>query len=96
MILNKYIKYYSYKVNSLLLNGQRCAVLALYNITRQKEAAEEKTRLMEEMNHRIKNNLSLVSSLIALKQDEVGTDTDLSDIRTQVNAIMLIHEKLSH
>lgn len=89
-------EYYSYKVNSLLLNGQRCAVLALYNITPQKEAAEEKSRLMEEMNHRIKNNLSLVSSLIALKQDEVGTDTDLSDIRTQVNTIMLIHEKLCH
>lgn len=87
-------EYYSYKVNSLILNGQHCAILALYNITAQKEADEEKTRLMLEMNHRIKNNLSLISSLIALKQDEVGTDTDLSDIRTQVNTIMLIHEKL--
>ncbi len=87
-------EYYSYKVNSLILNGQRCAILALYNITAQKESDEEKTRMMLEMNHRIKNNLSLISSLIALKQDEVGTDTDLSDIRTQVNTIMLIHEKL--
>ncbi|MFW6207244.1 MAG: histidine kinase dimerization/phosphoacceptor domain -containing protein [Spirochaetota bacterium] len=87
-------EYYSYKVNSLILNGQRCAVLALYNVTAQREAAEEKNRLLIEMNHRIKNNLSLISSLIALKQDEVGTDTDLSDIRTQVNTIMLIHEKL--
>ncbi len=96
-------EYYSFKVNSLFLNNQKCTILALYNITDQKEAArelkaaaEEKNQLLLEMNHRIKNNLSLVSSLIALKQEEVGTDIDLTDIRNQVRTIMLIHEKLYH
>ncbi|GEM_PF-6085217 len=96
-------EYYSFKVNSLHIRSRKCVILSLYNITVQKQAestlkvaSEEKTRLMIEMNHRIKNNLSLVSSLIALKQEEVGSNVDLSDIRNQVRTIMLIHEKLYH
>ncbi|MCF7927946.1 MAG: PAS domain S-box protein [Spirochaetales bacterium] len=57
-----------------------------------KKALEEKDYLMKELNHRVKNNLNLVTSLIDLKASE--TDEDLSDILNQVNAIRLIHEKL--
>ena len=55
-------------------------------------ALTEKDYLMRELNHRIKNNLSMVSSLINLKASD--THTDLSDIQHQIDAIGLIHAKL--
>ena len=59
-----------------------------------KTALEERDLLMSELNHRVKNNLSLVASLINLKQDTLGETVDLSDIARQVGAIQLIHEEL--
>ena len=56
------------------------------------EAAREKDFLMRELNHRVKNNLNMVSSLISLKGSE--TTKDLSDIIHQINAIGQVHEKL--
>lgn len=71
------------------------------DITERKEvegqlqaALREKDHLMSEMNHRVKNNLSMVLSLIQLKQDTLRDDVDLSDIASQINAIRFIHEKL--
>ena len=55
---------------------------------------KEKGFLMQELNHRVKNNLSLVSSLISLKQSAIGNDVDLSDIRNQVKAIEKVHQSL--
>ncbi|MDZ7794667.1 MAG: histidine kinase dimerization/phosphoacceptor domain -containing protein [Spirochaetia bacterium] len=57
-----------------------------------REALKEKDFLMKELNHRVKNNLFMVSSLISLKNSE--TEIDLSDIQHQIEAIGLIHEKL--
>ena len=57
-----------------------------------REALKEKDFLMKELNHRVKNNLLMVSSLISLKDSE--TEIDLSDIQHQIEAISLIHEKL--
>ena len=57
-----------------------------------REALGEKDFLMQELNHRVKNNLNMVSSLINLKDSE--TAADLSDIKHQIEAISLIHEKL--
>ena len=57
-----------------------------------REALGEKDFLMQELNHRVKNNLLMVSSLISLKNSE--TAADLSDIKQQIGAISLIHEKL--
>ena len=56
------------------------------------KALEEKQLLMQELNHRIKNNLSMVNSLIGLKDEE--SESDLSDIMHQIEAVRLIHEKL--
>ena len=57
-----------------------------------KEALKEKDFLMQELNHRLKNNLLMVSSLVSLKDSE--TEIDLSDLKHQIEAISLIHEKL--
>ncbi len=69
------------------------------DITEQKKAEEElretlkeKDYLMKELNHRVKNNLLMVSSLINLKSTE--SEIGFSDIRHQIEAISLIHEKL--
>jgi PAS domain S-box-containing protein len=55
-------------------------------------ALEDKQLLMRELNHRIKNNLSMVNSLIGLKNEE--SETDLSDIMHQIDAVGIIHDKL--
>jgi len=61
----------------------------------QLEAAlREKELLMKELNHRVKNNLAMVSSLIGLKELETGED--LSDLKNRIGIIKLIHEKLHH
>jgi two-component sensor histidine kinase len=57
------------------------------------EALRQKEFLMRELNHRVKNNLNMVSSLINLKDAE--SRDDLADIRAQINAIRIIHEKLN-
>ncbi|MCF7929060.1 MAG: PAS domain S-box protein [Spirochaetales bacterium] len=76
------------------------AVIAMHDITEYREiekslrnALEEKDFLMGELNHRVKNNLALVSSLIYLKDSE--TDEDLSELMHRIDVIKLIHEKLS-
>jgi two-component sensor histidine kinase len=50
--------------------------------------------LRHELNHRVKNNLGIVRSLIWLKQNEVESVADLSDTLHQVEAIRLLHEAL--
>jgi PAS domain S-box-containing protein len=55
---------------------------------------KQKDYLMKELNHRVKNNLSMVSSLIKLKNSALGGDVDLSDLDNRINAIRLVHEKL--
>ncbi len=58
------------------------------------KSLEEKQFLMKELNHRLKNNLAMVSSLIHLKSSTLMDVVDLSDLARQVDAVRLIHEKL--
>mgnify|MGYP006294768337 CR=1 FL=1 len=57
-------------------------------------AVEAKHQLMRELNHRVKNNLYLVSNLIHMKDASLGSAADLSDIRGHMSTIMNLHEKL--
>ncbi len=65
-----------------------------YDVTKRRKAEREKDYLMSELNHRVKNNLALVSSLISLKDFEVGDEIDLSGLNGQINAIKIVHDKL--
>lgn len=67
----------------------------IQNQRKLQKSLDEKDFLMKEMNHRIKNNLALLTSLISLKQDEIGEAADLSDIEYQIDAISLIHDQLN-
>lgn len=58
------------------------------------KALKENENLLREMNHRVKNNLSLVSSLIRLKESTDGDGTDFSDLARRIDVIAAIHEKL--
>jgi two-component sensor histidine kinase len=59
-----------------------------------KRTIEKKEFLMRELNHRVKNNLAMISSLIGLKDSTIGDVADLSDIIRQIDAIRIVHEKL--
>ena len=89
------------EVHSTLIEiaGKKALFSIIHDITARKRAEDqlqhalqEKDFLMRELNHRIKNNLSMVSSLINLKASDA--DTDLSDIQRQIDSIGLIHEQL--
>jgi PAS domain S-box-containing protein len=64
------------------------------DITERKQTEKEKDYLMKEINHRVKNNLIMISSLISLKDSSLGEAVDLSDISHQIDAIRIVHEKL--
>lgn len=66
----------------------------LFDITERKKAEKEKDVLMQELNHRVKNNLLMISSLVKLKNTTLPDSIDLSDISHQIDAIRIIHEKL--
>ncbi|MGC9312958.1 MAG: sensor histidine kinase, partial [Sediminispirochaetaceae bacterium] len=83
------------RINLLYQDDQNATMLvAISDITMLKNAIKEKDELMQELNHRVKNKLAMVSSLIRLKDSELGDTADLSDINHQIEAIRLIHEKL--
>ncbi len=65
-----------------------------FDVTEQKQARERLSAAIAEMNHRVKNNLALVASLISLKEASVDESIDLSDVVNQIHAIKLVHERL--
>lgn len=61
---------------------------------RSHDRDREKLRItMAELNHRVKNNLNLVSSLIRLKDNELGQRVDLSDLEHRVGAIAAMYRR---
>ncbi len=64
------------------------------DITRLRELIDEKEYLLREINHRVKNNLAMITSLISIKQMALGDKVDLSDLTNQIHAIRIVHEKL--
>ena len=91
-----------------LENGELHAIFSIEDITALSEkisqyrtmrdiarsALEEKEVLLREMHHRIKNNLYMVTSLIDLKMTGESRNEDLTAIKSQLQAIRLVHEKL--
>ncbi len=58
------------------------------------QALHEKDELMREVHHRVKNNLNLVLSLIRLKGADDKTPTKLTEVRSFIESMCLIHDKL--
>ncbi len=77
--------------------------LYLYLQDKTREAQEERRLndevqhrrvLSREINHRVTNNLAIVSSLISLKTSQLGDPDLLEDLRLQIEAIRSIHRLL--
>ena len=60
-------------------------------------AIEEKEMLVREVHHRVKNNLMIVSSILALEQDSVTSESDIvlfEETQARIRSISLVHEHL--
>ena len=76
-------------------NGTPRRMLGVHNdVTELMNTINVEKRLRHELNHRVKNNLAIVHSLISLKHSEDNTTADLSDILHQVETIRVLHEQL--
>ena len=85
-------------------NGRREIIALTRDISKRKQlemnlnkTIKEKNNLMGEINHRTKNNLMIISSLINLQSltiKEEKTSQALLDIGNRVNTIAMIHENL--
>lgn len=66
-------------------------------VDRLKNSAQENEALLQEIHHRVKNNLQIVSSILSFKTQEID-DPRVQDIlmiaRSRIDAISLIHKKL--
>lgn len=63
------------------------------------QALEEKEILMQEIHHRIKNNLAKISALLDLQietADHPAVEESLTDSKSRINSMALIHDKLYH
>lgn len=61
------------------------------------KALEEKEILMQEIHHRVKNNLAKISALLDLQiasADHPAVEESLSDSKSRINSMVLIHDKL--
>lgn len=66
------------------------------DVTEQQEAAELQRTLLQEVSHRVKNSLALVSSLLTLQSRtlEGGPRTALEEAAARVHAIARVHDQL--
>ena len=65
--------------------------------TELKKALKEKELLLKEIHHRVKNNLSMVSSLLNIQSSYLKDEQAqiaFAESRKRINSIALIHEKL--
>ena len=84
-------------------DGTNKALVCLEDITDLKRtvhqlesALQEKTVLLKEVHHRVKNNLAVISSLLGMQADAGGPEARLalSESHRRVHSIALIHEHL--
>jgi PAS domain S-box-containing protein len=58
------------------------------------KALDEKDTLIQEINHRVKNNLAIISGLIELQIMRGNTQPELVDTKTRIHTIAAVHEQL--
>ncbi len=86
-------------LSTLLIAFISIMVLARDRIKQNKLLAEQVTEnknLLQEVHHRVKNNLQIVSSFMMLQQLKKETNTEdlLKQLQSKIQALALIHQKL--
>jgi two-component sensor histidine kinase len=92
------------RVSAIEWNNQPYSLVFIHDITRRKlaefrlkQALAEKEILLQEVHHRVKNNLQVIASLLTLQElslkDPAATNA-LRDSKNRVLAMSFIHEKL--
>lgn len=101
-------KYLKAAVQGLQYNIKhlRFAFLTIEDVTEQKiaeerlrKALQDKSALVKEVHHRVKNNLQILSSLLALQSSGLEDPNQrkiLEDSRARVLAMAAVHESLSY
>jgi two-component sensor histidine kinase len=80
-------------------SGQNEVIVLVREVTALKQAQEARGKeiLLKEIHHRVKNNLQVISSLLALQAGSAAdpaTRAVLNESRDRVRSMALIHEKL--
>lgn len=89
---------------SSLIPGTDDSVVSLLDITERKKSEiaiknslKEKELLLQEIHHRVKNNMQIISSLLNLQRSYIEDEkiaTILKDSQGRVKSMALVHEKL--
>lgn len=92
------------RVVSLDVAGQRCALVGALDITARvageaelQRAHDEKVTLLQEVHHRVKNNLQIVSSMLSMQADNLqhgDAKQALVESTHRVRTMALIHQQL--
>jgi len=87
-----------------VIPGTKISVASLMDVTERKKAEEkmkaslkEKEVLLQEIHHRVKNNMQIVSSLLRLqsaKAEDKKTQEIFRECQNRIRTMSLIHEKL--
>ncbi|MCB1127351.1 MAG: PAS domain S-box protein, partial [Verrucomicrobiae bacterium] len=95
-----------YSAHTIQIGGEECLLTSLNDITERKRGEEslrhlleERTALLREVHHRVKNNLQIVSSLLNLQAARTRHADDLEALeitRSRVRSMALLHETLYH
>ncbi len=97
----RYIEAHSIPIS---YKGERAIQTVIHDITNLKEKQEnigkslkEKEMMLKEIHHRVKNNLSVISSMIELQvmqSKDASVINTLRDSQLRIRSIAMIHEKL--